>query len=174
MGLRPRLCGKALPFPGVSTFRSGKVRFLLTDRPDLRYLPPELWLRRLTCLTILKIPFFRYSRPLSTPNCGRFAVSAAVHQRPPRRGAAQVCPRLTWRTTYSREPAPPCTSPNSWRAFNPPSMSTSIARAWSLRSPRKWPVAIAFCAPARTLSLYVRRPDDSLRRLVADRRRLGA
>jgi len=41
-------------------------------------------------------------------NCGRFAGFAAGQKHPPRRGAAQVCPKWTWRTTYSRRPVPPC------------------------------------------------------------------
>ena len=93
---------------------------------------------------------------------------------PAPRRRAQVCPKLTWLSTYSKRPAPPCTSPNSWPASTPPSTSPSIAKAWSLRSPRKSPAAIVSCAPARTLSAYVRRSDDSLRRLVGDRGGLGA
>jgi len=34
---------------------------------------------------------------------------------------------------------------------------------------KRSPVAIVSCAPVRTLSLYARRSDDSLRRLVGDR-----
>src|ERR1019366_1279626 len=53
-------------------------------------------------------------------------------------------------------------------------MSPSIAKAWSLPSPRKLPAATASCALARIHSVYVRRPDDSLRRMVGDRGRLGS
>ncbi len=105
------LAGLGTSFPGLEFLHLGLAiaEFLLTDRPDLRYLPPELWLRRLTCPTILRTPFFLYSRPLWRPNCGLFAVSAARPQRHPLPAPVQVCLKLTWRTTYSRKPVLPCT-----------------------------------------------------------------
>src|SRR5271157_2228345 len=109
------------------------ARFLLTDRPNRRYLPPEPRLRRLPCPTISRIQSSPYLKLLSMPSCGRFAVSAPRPQGLPLPGAGQVCLKLTWHTTYSRRPAPPCTFPRSWRASTPPSTSPSIARAWSLR-----------------------------------------
>src|SRR5208283_2526843 len=121
-----------------------------------------------------RISSFQLSRPRWRHSYGPFAAFARVRRRGPPHAPRKVCLKLTWRTTYSRRPVPPCTFPNSWRASTPPSTLPLIARAWSLRSARKWPAAIASCAPARTLSLYVRRPDDSLCRLDGDRGGLGA
>src|SRR5664279_472965 len=54
-------------------------------------------------------------------------------------------------------------SPRSWSASKPSSASPSIAKAWSLRSPKRWPVATASCARKRTPSRSVRRRDEPAR-----------
>src|SRR5579863_30394 len=120
------------------------------------------------------ILFFPLLRPRWRHSYGPFAAFARVSRRASLLAPRKVCLKLTWRTTYSRRPAPPYTFPRFWCVSTPPSTLPLIARAWFLPSPRKSLAAIASCAPLRTLSLYVRRPDDSLRRLVGGRGRLDS
>jgi len=85
----------------------------------------------------------------------------------------QVCPKLTWPMTYLKKPDPHSTSPSCWTVSTPLLASPSIAKVWSLPSPKGSPGRTVSCAPRRTPSGCVRRPVDSAGGLPGNRRRLA-
>src|SRR5580658_1907092 len=59
--------------------------------------------------------------------------------------------------------------PRSWTASRPSSAWLSIAKAWFLHLPKRWPVPTASCARKRTHSHSARRPDESAGRVSGHR-----
>jgi len=68
------------------------------------------------------------------------------------------CPKLTWPMTYLKKPDPHSTSPSCWTVSTPLLASPSIAKVWSLPSPKRSPGRTVSCAPRRTPSGCVRGP----------------
>src|SRR5271157_3000171 len=118
-----------------------------------------------------------HSKPLWRRNYAPFADSAKAQRRPPRPAPRKVGLKSAWHMTYSERRAPHCMSPNCSAVSRPASGSRSIARVSSPRSPRKWPGAIASCAPTKTPSAYAPRPDEhphAVVRLLGDHRSVAS
>ena len=103
-------------------------------------------------------------KPLWKHNSVPFAAFVKVSLLPPSGGAAKVCLKSIWLSTYSRRPTPHCMSPKFWIAFKLSSGWPSTAKASSPRSPRRSPAATASSRQQKHLRVT---PGDEMTLLAA-------